>query len=605
TDTRGPREGAVPQPFAVMPFEQQPRIIHWFGDVPAQLEAGKLDPHGESNIRREDYSGAEACKKCHEKNYEQWLTHPHRLMNGWAEKGVVRGDFSEGAKIEYMGGVGRFFMEGEEYRMSLERDGVKRVFDLERTIGSRFFQYYIGKMLQGPEAEEHEMRQVGHVMPFGYWFDEKEWVPIVNVGNETPDSEREDPFEDPGKHPYDKSCSACHTTRPTGDMMLRAGMMRRLDAYSPRVVHFALEDYLNENHPDLMAGLGGSAKLGKKEILGVMDEGMKLSAEHHAVNLGISCEACHNGCADHVADENVLPSFFPKGKNVVVSGANPEEVWGRNAINVNWTCSRCHAGGRERYASGISTWNSTELSDAARGSCYDPVKAEGKGMGHLTCVHCHSPHQGIGPKWQKTAVEDNRSCTVCHDQFQDEISIQKHTHHPAGSSGSECMNCHMPRINEGLQDVVRTHTIFDPTNVKMLESNQPNACNLCHVDKPIDWTLDTLDAWYGETGVSRLMVKANYPEREEPVALGWLKSEHHGTRLVGADALTRQGATWATAEIIDLLDDPYLVNRQFAAKGLEKLTGVDARDYGYRFYHFEKERAEPLRKLREVLLKAE
>ena len=24
------------------------------------------------------------------------------------------------------------------------------------------------------------------------------------------------------------------------------------------------------------------------------------------------------------------------------------------------------------------------------------------------------------------------------------------------------MNCHMPRINEGLQDVVRTHMIYSP-----------------------------------------------------------------------------------------------------------------------------------------------
>ena len=43
------------------------------------------------------------------------------------------------------------------------------------------------------------------------------------------------------------------------------------------------------------------------------------------------------------------------------------------------------------------------------------------------------------------------------------------------------MNCHMPRINEGLQEVVRTHTIFSPTNSAMIESNQMNACNQCHV----------------------------------------------------------------------------------------------------------------------------
>jgi len=40
------------------------------------------------------------------------------------------------------------------------------------------------------------------------------------------------------------------------------------------------------------------------------------------------------------------------------------------------------------------------------------------------------------------------------------------------------MNCHMPKINEGINSLVRTHTIFSPTNPAMIEANRPNACNL-------------------------------------------------------------------------------------------------------------------------------
>ena len=54
----------------------------------------------------------------------------------------------------------------------------------------------------------------------------------------------------------------------------------------------------------------------------------------------------------------------------------------------------------------------------------------------------------------------------------------------------------MSRINEGLQDVVRTHMICSPTQPGMIEANHPNACNLCHLDKPIDWTIEKLRAWY-------------------------------------------------------------------------------------------------------------
>ena len=164
------------------------------------------------------------------------------------------------------------------------------------------------------------------------------------------------------------------------------------------------------------------------------------------------------------------------------------------------------------------------------------------------------------------------------------------------------MNCHMPRINEGLQDMVRTHTIFSPTEPRMIEANQPNACNQCHVDKGIDWTLGYLEDWYGAGGYDQNRIAINYPERAKPAALGWLKSSHSGTRLVGSDSLTRAKANWALPELIGMLDDDHLINRQFTARGLEKMLGKNLRDLGYRFYMFEEEREEPLRRIRDEFL---
>ena len=145
------------------------------------------------------------------------------------------------------------------------------------------------------------------------------------------------------------------------------------------------------------------------------------------------------------------------------------------------------------------------------------------------------------------------------------------------------MNCHMPRLNEGLQDVVRTHTIFSPTNTEMIQSNQPNACNLCHLDKPIDWTLDHLTDWYGENEALDAIGNA-YPDREGPVGIGWLKNQNESVRLVAADALTREGARWALPELVEALDDEYMMNRQFARMGLERMLDVRLSDYGYQFY---------------------
>jgi hypothetical protein len=53
--------------------------------------------------------------------------------------------------------------------------------------------------------------------------------------------------------------------------------------------------------------------------------------------------------------------------------------------------------------------------------------------------------------------------------------------------------------------------------------------------------------------------------------------------------------------LINALDDPYLVNRQFALRGFEGLLGAPLLDYGYRFYMTPSEREKPMAELREPL----
>lgn len=167
------------------------------------------------------------------------------------------------------------------------------------------------------------------------------------------------------------------------------------------------------------------------------------------------------------------------------------------------------------------------------------------------------------------------------------------------------MNCHMPRINEGLQDVVRTHTIFSPTNTDMIHGNHPNACNQCHTDQSIDWTIGYLDKWYGaKFDATRL--QNQYANREQSAALGWLQSKNESVRLVAADALFRTKSKWAQDTtiqdpLINALDDPYLLNRQFASRGFEAMLGVKLQDYGYHFYMTPREREKPMADLRKAL----
>lgn len=587
-------------------------VLVWGGDH--EYTEGLRQNSSTSNIHPADYAGPESCRKCHEDNYESWSSHAHRWMNVKAEEQSVKGDFSggESARIQYRGGLGEFYRKDGNYMMKLTRDKVVREFKINRTLGSRVHQYYIGVLENGPEAEGHAFRVTDHVLPFGYELTMKEWIPITHAeGQEGKDDERDDPFETPSRLPYDASCSMCHTTPPMGNLML--AMFKRFAAYSPRTIHFEGSNYVDQSHPgkvrlSLPKGAQLTPQNVKRLVNELTDQGLELITEKNAASLGITCEACHLGAKAHVENEDLLPPFFPSGPHVFSAGSSDKEVWGRNAANKNFTCARCHSGSRPQYASGVATWNSTEYSDALRGHCYQPEKAKARGMQILTCVSCHNPHETIGRRWTKSPTFDRDACVRCHTQYEDEAVAQNHTHHPIGSSGSDCMNCHMPKINEGLGDMVRTHAILKPTDTRMLDANQPNACNMCHVEKSIDWTLKYFSEWYGLSskealgdpnarGYSDAAIEKNYPDRTQSTALGWLQSQHSGTRIVGADVLLKARAEWALPELLKTLDDPYMEIRQFTVQRLRDNFDIDTDDYAYKLYMTKDERAAPLQKM--------
>ena len=580
--------------------------IHW-DEVPEKIAQASVSPPNDfRNTRHKDYAGAESCKDCHKENYADWYNHAHRLMNAEANDETVAGDFSGKASLNYLGGMARFHSKDGERRMTLERDGEKRSYNILRTLGSRFFQYYIGTLVEGPEPADHPARTKEHLLPVGWWIDNAEIVPIVHVHGEAPDGERYDPFAKPTGISYDRQCAVCHTTIAAGDWVMHAGGSYRMQLFSPRKVDFFASKYLSELHPDLIDPQRPFHEIGAAEITELLREEVNTKVNRHtAINLGISCEACHLGCAQHAENENIKPLFFLSDPTLHLHGESPGDIWEKTPLNKNWLCSRCHSGERPQYASGADTWNSTDYSDAIQGFCYDPTKARNKGMKHLTCVHCHDPHKGIGKRWSLTPRQNDEKCLACHEQFKEPKALADHTHHSNGSEGSRCMNCHMPKITEGLQDMIRTHMISNPTDPRMIEANQPNACNLCHLDKPIDWTIASLRQWYGAGhDYDEAAIATAYPNRKSPTADNYLRSSSEAVRLAASQALFQQRARWALKDLIGMLDDPYLINRQFTEKGFQQEFGFNPREHGYRFTMTEEERAESIGKIRRALLPA-
>jgi predicted CXXCH cytochrome family protein len=581
---RAPRNIASQGPPRVLASGK--RLTVWWDAVRSDIRSRSTPAGDESNIHPADYVGPAACQECHAANYQAWSTHPHRWMNMPASAQTVRGDFSGSAVISYRGGKATFTREATGYHMRLERGGVRRTYLITQTIGSRFFQYYVGRQIEGPEPAQHHFYHKDHVLPFGWWLDEKEWVPVVHIGPEKPDEERPDPYAPPesGSHyaEYAVSCNYCHTTFPLGDLLGRRP--HQMGEHVPLTLHWSVQPYLAAARPDDLQRMISPPRTGDSMQNPMAD----WDAAHYAATYGVSCEACHLGARTHVESRGkVPPRFFPQSPYLRIEANGATIDPGRSHDNINWACGRCHTGGRPTFAAGMSTWNSVEYADAMRGSCYS----------QLRCIDCHSPHRALGSKWSASAEADDAVCLKCHDKFRPAPQRLAHTHHPAGSEGARCLNCHMPRINEGLQDVVRTHMIFSPTRPDMIHANHPNACNLCHTDRPIDWTLGYLKQWYGRTYDER-QIADHYPERGRPAGLGWLKSDNPAVRLVAADAMTRVRDMKVLSELLYALDDPYLVNRQFAGMGVQRMLHMRLADFGYRFYLEREERRQPLARLR-------
>jgi hypothetical protein len=336
----------------------------------------------------------------------------------------------------------------------------------------------------------------------------------------------------------------------------------------PYLYRFALPDGL-EGFPELGRQIALEPLLA--DLAGTM--GVKTNVKEHLdpknlVTMGISCEACHFGCADHVkSDGNAPTSYLPQSPWIRWVGKKDAKLVASSTTDprvMNGVCAQCHCATITRFPNGAGTWNSREALDMIEGACASKIR----------CIDCHDPHTNDGAEGAPVVARHINSCKKCHDKFATPESEKAHSKH--GESVT-CLDCHMPRMTQGLEEVVRTHRISSPTDVRMLEKGSGNSCNLCHLDKPITWTLEQLEKQYSKKIAPTPAWNAFYGEKlEKPVGLAWLKGADPSMRLVATQAYAREARLGAAAmsDLIDELDDPIAVNRVFDTFAIGRLAAT-------------------------------
>jgi predicted CXXCH cytochrome family protein len=227
----------------------------------------------------------------------------------------------------------------------------------------------------------------------------------------------------------------------------------------------------------------------------------------------VGCERCHGPGSSHASN--------PSRENIV----NPAKL---DFVHATDTCIQCHSQGQPLtnpmqgqyydwpvgFHQGLNLSDFWKLEEHKLGETTFTHFADGTGHKNrmqgndfvqsvmyrrgITCFSCHDVHgTGNNADLIKPA---GQVCLTCHSPSSPNgphaASIEAHTHHKPGSTGSDCVSCHMPKIEQTIVDInVRSHT-FKFIAPEMTDQYKiPNSCNTCHTDKTTDWARQALKGW--------------------------------------------------------------------------------------------------------------
>ncbi|HXT38785.1 MAG TPA: multiheme c-type cytochrome [Candidatus Angelobacter sp.] len=509
------------------------------------------------------YVGSQACRACHEDQYDSWHRSYHRTMTQIAAADTVRADFHNVALTN----------DGVRFVLSQQRDEFH--VRMERNVATP----------DGPAAETADVRvglvtgshhmqvfwvpsgdgnmQIG--FPFTWLIPEKRWVPRNSTFVRPPEVVHQSEV-------WNVVCSRCHAT---GTEPRANSETRTMDT--------------------------------------------------RVAELGIACEACHGPGQSHVAARraarnNPRPPDAQILRNEIV---HPKKIDPARSAQI---CGFCHSmkwfdkseGWRQsgfRFRPGDDLEQTTPIIRPSRIAAIpgladvlarDPdllrdffwsdgmIRVSGRDYngllespcykgGRFSCLSCHSLHESDPNGQLARNRTDNRTCTQCHERFKDEPQVAAHTHHPAASSGSQCYNCHMPHTTYGVLKAIRSHQISSPRVADELATGRPNACNLCHLDKTLAWTALELKQWYGQaipeltndqTNIADAVRLALAGDAGQRVLLAW--------HLGWGPALEISRTNWVAPILGQLLDDSYAAVRCVAERSLKQvMPGIVPTGYDY------------------------
>ena len=395
-----------------------------------------------------EYVGGQQCANCHADEATAWLGSHHDLAMQAADANTVLGDFDDSSFL-YNGVTTEFFRRGTEHWVRTDgADGELTEYEIAYAFGVEPLQQYLVELTGGAL---HALSIAWDSRPLAAggqrWFhlypddtvdfsDPLHWTGIFQNWNST--------------------CAECHSTN------LQKNFSSATDSY---LTSFSSVD--------------------------------------------VDCEACHGPGSLHAAAPQQAPLILAHdadarwlfADNTTIAQRTPP-LGTRQELE---TCAQCHSR-RSQFSDDFEPGD--PLLDGFRpslldenlyhadGQIQDEVYVYGSFLqskmhtAGVTCSDCHDPHS--------TALrfEGNALCGQCH--VASTYDVAEHHHHARQSSGSFCIDCHMPSQTYMVVDPRRDHSFRVPRPDLSDDLATPNACSGCHEAEGADWAAAAIAGWYPE-----------------------------------------------------------------------------------------------------------
>jgi hypothetical protein len=241
------------------------------------------------------------------------------------------------------------------------------------------------------------------------------------------------------------------------------------------------------------------------------------------LDFGTNCERCHGPASEHVANHSKSRPDGNSARDIVLQTR-------LDPLRNTMVCAHCHSF-RDIYATGYTAganyydfyppvleFNQPVDRDPSywpdgrtrrfSNDAFGLWQSECFLKGGVTCVGCHtSPHEVDVEQNPQLRPDANALCTRCHSGIGK--AVEAHSHHAVSSTGSSCVECHMPRTVLSIKAQIRDHSMSIPVPENTLRHGIPNACNNCHKDRDAEWSLQQVNKWYRDASRQKLIHRAD------------------------------------------------------------------------------------------------